>query len=307
MTRIITYCIDAKSNDLKIRTYLHRLGYSHQNLIELKKDEGCVTVNGLPRLFSDQLREGDLLKVHIREHAAPNAEPSKIPVEIIYEDEDLLVVNKPAGMPVHPSFRNRDNTLANALVWYYARQGQPFVFRCSNRLDQDTSGLTIVSRHYVSASILSEMGARREICREYLAFVTGLITQPEGTINAPLGRKGTSLIEHCVDPAGGVPAITHYRVLSHYRTSCGALKDGVTLVHIQLETGRTHQIRVHMQSIGQPLLGDPLYGSPAPMISRQALHAFRLTFAHPITGEPLSFQSPMPRDMEQIIHTAHLL
>ena len=217
----------------------------------------------------------------------------KLPLDIIYEDEDIIVVNKPAGMPVHPSLNNYRNSLANALMYYYQAQGLPFIFRCTNRLDRDTSGLTVIAKHLVSSSILSALAVKHEITREYLAIVRGVPVPPAGTINAPVGRTGSSLIERKIDFEHGEHAVTHYRVLD--------TKNGHSLVSLILETGRTHQIRVHMKYTGYPLIGDYLYNPDMEHINRQALHSYRLAFRHPVTGEPLEFTAPLPEDMRRVL------
>ncbi len=204
-----------------------------------------------------------------------------------------MVLDKPADMPIHPSMKNYENSLANGLAWYFASQNIPFVFRCINRLDRDTTGLTIIAKHMVSGGILSVMAARREISREYLAIVSGTGMPPEGTVDAPLGRKPGSAIERMVDFEHGERAVTHYRVLQE--------KNGCSLISLHLETGRTHQIRVHMKYLGYPLIGDFLYYPDKTLISRQALHSCRLEFSHPITGQPMVFTSPLPEDMQQVL------
>ena len=276
----------------RISSYLRSKGFSRQNLVELKKYPESVLLNGRAAHFNARLNDGDLLTIRIRETHEPTVKPVQLPVNILYEDEDLFVVEKPAGMPTHPSFANYDNTLANAMTWYCRDQDPPFVFRCSNRLDRDTSGLTIVARHFVSASMLSQMGVQHRIQRNYLAIVRGTPVPSSGTIDAPLGRKPGSILERTVDP-DGEPAVTHYRVI---RT-----KDDCSLVSLVLETGRTHQIRIHMKSIGYPLIGDYLYNPDYSRIHRQALHSSRLVFEHPITGRLICLESPLPEDMQWIL------
>jgi len=240
------------------------------------------------------LATGDILTVHIQENeSSPNIPPVELPLSIIYEDEDILVVNKPAGMPIHPSLNNYENSLANGLMWYYTEQRKPFIFRCTNRLDRDTSGLTVIAKHLISSSILSSMGARHEIKREYLAIVRGSVTPPSGTIDAPLARTGSSMIERKVDFKHGERAVTHYKVVEE--------KNGHSLVSLILETGRTHQIRVHMQYLGFPLVGDYLYNPDMEYIHRQALHSWKLSFIHPITKEPMEFTAELPKDMKNIL------
>ncbi len=208
-----------------------------------------------------------------------------------------MVINKPAGMPIHPSMNNYYNSLANALAYYFEQQNCPFVFRCINRLDRDTSGLTIVAKHYVSAGMLSAMIANKAtsgITREYLAIAKGSVRPLEGTITAPLGRKEGSIIERTVDFENGESAVTHYRVLDE--------KNGHSLVSLILETGRTHQIRIHMKYLGYPLIGDYLYNPDMEQIQRQALHAWKLSFVHPITGEKMQFTAPLPEDMAAVLY-----
>ena len=294
MERIITYTIDSASAGLRIEQYLRRRGYSYQNLTQLKKMRESILINGVWSYMRTQLKNGDILTVHIQEpESSPNIPPVKLPLDIVYEDEDIVVVNKPAGMPVHPSLNNYENSLANGLMYYYQEQGKPFIFRCTNRLDRDTSGLTVVAKHMVSSSILSSMGMRHEITREYLAIVRGALNPSEGTIDAPIGRTGSSLIERKIDFENGERAVTHYRVVEE--------QNGHSLVSLILETGRTHQIRVHMKYIGHPLVGDYLYNPDMEYIDRQALHSHRLSFTHPVTGEKMEFTAPLPADMRKIL------
>ena len=294
MERIITYTIDSASAGLRIEQYLRRRGYSYQNLTQLKKMRESILINSVWSYMRTQLKNGDILTVHIQEpESSPNIPPVKLPLDIVYEDEDIIVVNKPAGMPVHPSLNNYENSLANGLMYYYQEQGKPFIFRCTNRLDRDTSGLTVVAKHMVSSSILSSMGMRHEITREYLAIVRGALKPSEGTIDAPIGRTGSSLIERKIDFENGERAVTHYRVVEE--------QNGHSLISLILETGRTHQIRVHMKYIGYPLVGDYLYNPDMEYIDRQALHSHRLSFTHPVTGEKMEFTAPLPTDMRKIL------
>ena len=293
MERIITYHIDARAGGLRTEQFLRRRGYSCQNLTQLKKMPESILINGVWSYMRTPLSAGDTLTVHIREtESSPNIPPVDLPLCIVYEDEDIIVVNKPAGMPVHPSLNNYMNSLANALMYYYQQQGKPFIFRCTNRLDRDTSGLTVVAKHMVSSGILSAMTARHKIRREYLAIVRGHVTPPSGTIDAPIGRAGTPLIERRIDFEHGERAVTHYRVVKE--------KNGHSLVSLVLETGRTHQIRVHMKYLGFPLVGDYLYNPDMEYIQRQALHSHSLSFRHPITGEDLKFTADLPEDMLRI-------
>lgn len=297
MRRKLYYEVKEGEVGMPLKVFLRRLGFSTQNMIELKKRPESVLVKDAPVYLTYRLQEGDTITIQIiEEETSPNIEPVELPLDIVYEDEDILVLNKPAGMPIHPSQNNRNNSLGNAVVWYYRQRGIPFVFRCINRLDRDTSGLTIIAKHMVSAGILSGMAARKGIqgiTREYLAIVSGRPNPPEGTIDAPLGRKPGSIIERMVDYEQGERAVTHYRVVKELQKH--------SLVLLTLETGRTHQIRIHMKHIGCPLIGDYLYHPDMKYISRQALHACRLAFPHPITGEAMEFMAPLPQDMRKIV------
>lgn len=294
MNRNIDYIIDEDSAGLRVEQFLRRKRYSGQNLSEIKRMPKSILVNGVHYYMRQELSTGDHLQVRICE--TKNSEkipPTNLPLDIIYEDEDLLVLNKPAGMPIHPSLNNYTNSIANALAYYFQSQGKPFIFRCCNRLDLDTSGLTIVSKHLVSGSILSDMTKYREVHREYLAIARGSVTPSEGTIQAPLGRKEGTIIERTVDWEHGEDAVTHYKVVKE--------ANGHSLVSLRLETGRTHQIRIHMKYLGYPLIGDYLYNPDMEYMTRQALHSHHMEFTHPITGEHMSFTATLPEDMARVM------
>lgn len=292
MERIFEYQISSTEEGRKLGDFLREKGYSRQLLRQLKETENGLLRNGQPTFMTIALKNGDRIRVRLLEKAEGSEAimPAPLPFEIVYEDEDLLVINKPADMPIHPSFQNHGNTLADALTWHYQQQGKEFVYRCINRLDRDTTGLLIVAKHQLSASILSDMVRKREIHREYLAIVEG-IPPEKGTISAPIGRKEGSAILREVNFETGEPARTHFTRLE--------TRNGLSLVSLKLETGRTHQIRVHMGYIGCPLIGDYLYYPDHTRINRQALHSYRLSFFHPITGKALSFTAPLPEDMER--------
>lgn len=323
--REIRYEIPGHSCGQKISSFLKTKGYSEQNLVNLKKDGQSIRVNGVCVHQNEVLLEGDVLTVQIRElNTSERIVPAELPLDIVYEDEDLMVVNKPAGMPVHPSRGNFDNSLGNALAWRCAQRGERFVFRCVNRLDRDTSGLTIVAKHMVSAAMLSRMVAGKAeeggVRREYLAVVEGTPSPKKGTVCAPIARRESRCLEREVDFVRGDRAVTHYEVLEEYEDR--------SLVALVLETGRTHQIRVHMKYLGHPLLGDFLYHPRYAAnqtdrireehirdflqkqsvydIRRQALHAHRLSFRHPVTGDDIVLSVPMPEDMRALLRSRHV-
>lgn len=294
MNRTISYTMPSSYEGHKISEYLHNRGYSNPNLCTLRHTEGAILLNGQTVFMNTRLKEGDVITVNICEtEVSEKIPPVDLPFPIIYEDEDLVVVNKPSDMPIHPSMKNYYNTLGNAAAWYFAQQGKPFVYRCVNRLDRDTTGLTIIAKHMVSCSILYDAVADRRIERTYFAIVEGEDLQDEGTIDLPLGRAAESVVERTVDFEHGDRAVTHYHVEKR--------GSGLSLVTLYLETGRTHQIRVHMKAIGHPLIGDWLYNPQDTHMTRQALHAGVLTFPHPMTGELLTFRAPIPEDMQKII------
>lgn len=294
MKRIFNYTVTAEYHKCTLLSFLKDNNYSASTITHLKRTENGMQVNGEWTTVRHILSDGDTVTILLVEDAASeNIVPTALPLSIVYEDEDLMVVNKTANMPIHPSQGNYDNTLANAVAHYYTQKGEPFVYRCINRLDRDTTGLLIIAKHMHSAGILSGMVAKREIHREYLAIAEGLVPS-EGSIHAPIARVDGSTIERCVDMENGETAITHYKCIDY--------KNGHSLVSLKLETGRTHQIRVHMKHIGHPLPGDFLYNPNYDVIKRQALHSHRLSFLHPITGQQMDFTAPLPEDMSTIIY-----
>ena len=293
MKRIFKYTISIEHNNHTLLSFLKDKHYSSQIITHLKRTENGILLNGKWGRVRDVLHAGDKLTVQlIEDDSSENIVPTNLPLHIVYEDEDILVVNKPADMPIHPSQGNYDNTLANAVAYYYQQKNETFTYRCINRLDRDTTGLLIIAKHMYSGSLLSEMVANREIHREYLAIATGEVPK-EGTIIAPICRVDGSTIERHVDELQGDYASTHYKSLAY--------NNGFSLVSLKLETGRTHQIRVHMKHIGHPLPGDFLYNPDYSVIGRQALHSHKLGFKHPITGEDMEFVADLPEDMKSII------
>lgn len=292
MERILEYRIVKADEGKTIKDFLLQSGFSGQNIVELKKIPRSILLNGVWEYVTCRVKENDELRIHIMEdESSEKIPPVELTFPVVYEDEDIIVIDKPADMPIHPSLNNYDNTLGNAAAYYFAKQNKPFIFRCINRLDRDTTGLTILAKHMVSCSILQSDMMERKISREYLAIVEGTFEETEGIIDVPIGRKDGSTIERMVDSENGERAVTHYKVLEQ--------KENVAMVALTLETGRTHQIRVHMTSIGHPLIGDFLYNPDNKEMDRQALHAWHLSFVHPITKETMNLEAPIPKDMVQ--------
>ncbi|GAB5616526.1 RluA family pseudouridine synthase [Faecalimonas canis] len=292
MKRIFTYTISEEFENSTLLSFLKAECYSSPVITHLKRTENGILLNGCWARVRDILHKNDILTITLLEtDSSDNIVPVPLPLNIIYEDEDLMVINKPADMPIHPSQNNYENTLANAVAYYFSQQGIPFVYRCINRLDRDTTGLLILAKHMYSASLLSDMVKNRFIHREYIAIADGNVND-EGIIDAPIARVKDSTIEREVNFTDGDFARTHYKCLKR--------KNGYSLVSLKLETGRTHQIRVHMKYIGHALLGDFLYNPDYTFMKRQALHSYRLTFTHPITKEKLTFTAPLPPDMKRL-------
>lgn len=221
-----------------------------------------------------------------------NIIPKEMNLDIIYEDNWLLVINKPAGITIHPSILHFDNSLSNGVRFYFDKIGLNKKIRPVNRLDKDTSGLVIFAKCEYIQECLSLQMKEGIFEKEYLCLVSGTFNQKAGTINLPIARKEGSIMERCIDEKGK-QAITHYKVLKEF--------ENYSLVQCTLETGRTHQIRLHMSSIGHPLLGDTLYGTSSPLISRQALHSYKIKFIHPITKKELELTAKIPQDIKNCI------
>lgn len=290
MERQILYIID---KDYKsISDFLKSKGYTSSNIVELKKYENGIVLNGTWAYMNQKPAILDRLLVRVCEYKkSENILPVFIKLDIKYEDEDIVVVNKPSGMPIHPSLNNYENSMANALMYCYREKN--FVFRCINRLDRDTTGLTVVAKHFLSAGILNTSMQKREIKRVYNAIVEddGSLTE-RGTVDAPIAREDNTLIKRKVS-SEGQRAITHFKVLKRL--------NGASLIELRLDTGRTHQIRVHMNYIGHPLVGDYLYNERYydKENVRPLLHSKSLSFIHPITGENLYLECELPKDFKE--------
>ena len=289
MDRIFHYQITENEQDTTVLDFLRKKGFSRHILSSMKADKEALTRNGQRIGGREQLLAGDHFRVRLLETIdSDGIVPVSMPLSILYEDEDILVINKPADMPVHPSIGNYTNTLANGVAAYLDAKDEHSPFRCINRLDRDTSGALILAKNAFSAAVLSTQMRNRQIRRTYLAVVEG-ITPPNGTISAPISRVDDSVIERHVDFLHGEPAVTHYERLE--------TKNEHSLLEIHLETGRTHQIRVHMGYIGHPLPADYLYHPEYDCFKRQPLHSLQLEFRHPVTDKSMCLLAPVPEDM----------
>ena len=258
-------------------------------------NDGHVTVNGQAVKPKYKVQAGDKISLVKPEPQSLELTPENIPLDIVYEDDDVIVVNKPQGMVVHPAPGHPDHTLVNALLYHSPLSTINGTFRPGivHRIDKDTSGLLMVAKNDLAHQSLAEQLRNKTNKREYLALVYGQIKEDEGTIDAPLGRNPQDRKKQAV-VKGGRHAVTHFKVMKRY--------DNFTLVKCILETGRTHQIRVHMKYIGHPLVGDPLYG-PRKVIGKngQFLHAALLGFKHPRTGKEMIFEAPLPENFQKML------
>ena len=267
-------------------------------------ENGCVTVNGKAAGKSVRIAGGETVCVELPEAEEPEARPEDIPLDIVYEDGDVIVVNKPVGMVVHPAPGNPDGTLVNALLAHCggSLSGINGVIRPGivHRIDKDTSGLLIVAKNDNAHRVLAAQIKDHSFTREYEAVVYGNLKTDEGTVDAPIGRHPTKRKQMAIQGAAARPAVTHYRVIARY--------EGFTHVALRLETGRTHQIRVHMASIGHPIAGDPVYGPKKAIASLhgQCLHARKIGFVHP-DGRFLSFDSELPAYFTDFLKTLRRL
>lgn len=254
------------------------------------KHSGTFAINGiLTNAARSIVKNGDVISYDILRPS--NIEPENIPLDIRYEDDWLLIVNKPAGMLVHPTTKEPHGTLGNALMHYYQQKNTMHAFHPVHRLDRDTSGLVLIAKEPQIQYKLSPKG-QKLFTRDYLAIVKGGIMPPAGIIDAPIARSLPSIILRKVAP-DGKPARTHYQTIS--------TNNGLSFIKLRLETGRTHQIRVHMAHINHPLIGDDLYGGDPDIITRQALHAYKLQFIHPISQQMIVVTAPLPADMRRVL------
>ena len=258
--------------------------------------EGAVTCQGDPIRANYKVKAGDQLVIQVPEPESLDLEPEDIPLTIVYQDQDVAVINKPQGMVVHPSAGHPNGTLVNALLYHMTDLSsindvvRPGIV---HRIDKDTSGLLMIAKNDHAREALAKQLKDKTSLRKYVALVHGNISHEKGTINAPIGRSKVNRKMQAVQE-DGKPAVTHFTVLERF--------DQFTLVELQLETGRTHQIRVHMQYIGFPLAGDPVYGPKKTLKGNgQFLHAKLLGFTHPTTGESMVFEAPLPELFEETL------
>lgn len=287
-----TYEIDKEYNGLELGKYLReKLLMSRKGVIKVKKS-GSLKVNGEQVHTDIILKTGDTVEFELPDKNSENILPEYMQLDIIFEDDYMIVINKAAGIPTHPSRNHYTDTLANGLMYYWMEEGRNITIRPVNRLDRNTSGLVLFAKSSHIQQLMSRDSYKDNITKEYLAVVQGVVEADSGTIDEPIARERLQSIKRIVRE-DGARAVTHYRVLERYEDS--------SLLSIVLETGRTHQIRVHMAHLGHPLLGDELYGGSQERIKRHALHAYKIKMLHPIENSMLNFAAELPIDMLNIV------
>ncbi|AXN40211.1 MULTISPECIES: RluA family pseudouridine synthase [Peribacillus] len=289
----LTWSVSEEDSGSLLREFLSKYDISKRALTDIKFKGGLIKVNGLEVTVRERIKTGDSVTVIFPpEQASEGLLPEPIPLLVRYEDEFVLVVVKPPSMNTIPSREHPNGSLANGLAGYYKKMGIHATIHIVTRLDRDTSGLVLIAKHRHIHHLLSEQQKSGQVKRRYQAIAEGLVNGPKGMIEAPIGRKSTSIIEREVREDGRY-ACTLFEVLAQTET--------YTFLNLELLTGRTHQIRVHMAHIGHPLAGDDLYGGHREMIARQALHCFELKFLHPFTKKVMLFQEKLPQDMIHLL------
>lgn len=297
MTEVVfTHRVTEEENGKMLQQVLQNKFRFSRKMLRRLRSRRFVTVNGEIRYFSSRVSTDDKILIRIEEEEELYMEPEEMELDIIHEDEDLIVVNKPAGLVVHPTRGHPTGTLANGLLYHWKQRGESRKIRPVTRLDKDTSGIMVLAKHAYAHGFLAQQMRKKHYERYYLAIVDGEMDKTEGTIDLPIGQREEMGIQREIIPVeeGGDEAITHYRVEEQLK--------GATLLRLWLETGRTHQIRLHLSAIGYPILGDSLYHpKPHPLIARQALHAVCLRLRHPRSGEWRSWSAPIPEDYQYLL------
>ncbi|WP_129689366.1 RluA family pseudouridine synthase [Gottfriedia acidiceleris] len=287
--------IGVEHKNQTVESYLKNVWQFPKKLLhELRMAKGC-RINGEIKSWNTILISGDQVEMQLFIEEDYGVIPQEQSIEICYEDEHLLIANKPFGVDTHPNEKGQLNTLANGVAFHFLENGLKTKVRHIHRLDKDTTGGVVFAKHALSSAILDSMLSQRKIKRTYTAIVEGNVKSPKGTINEAIGRDRHHPTRRRVSPKGD-NAITHYKKIKYIS------KLNVTILECQLDTGRTHQIRVHLSFLGHPLIGDLLYGGKQKLLNRQGLHASNVQFTHPFTKDSLSIHIPFPSDIKQILN-----
>lgn len=288
----LTYVVTNSDESIK-QILKNKFNMSDRFILKLKSSNS-IYINGVPVFINYKIQVNDILTIieNSKEDSSNIVPNSNIKLNILYEDDFLLIVDKPSNLPVHPSILHYEDSLSNAVKYYFDKIDLYKKIRPVNRLDKDTSGIVIFAKNeYIQECLVKQM-KQNVFKKKYLAVLSGILEKDSGTISAPIARKNDSIIEREIREDGDL-AISHFKVLERF--------NNMTLVEYTLETGRTHQLRVHSKYIGHPIVGDSLYGLQSPLISRQALHAYEVSFVHPINKEKMLIHSDLPNDIKKLI------
>ncbi|MGE6630784.1 RluA family pseudouridine synthase [Bacillus sp. NPDC077027] len=291
--QILRFQVSEGQTETSLNQWLKTEVHASKPIIQYWMEQQKIRLNHKHAHHASKVSAGDMITIDVFESETSDVTPEYGELDILFEDEHLLIVQKPSGRPTHPNEKGQTGTLANLVAFHYQANGEEKRVRHIHRLDQDTSGTVVFAKHRLAHAILDRMLAEKDIKRIYVALVDGVIRQKKGTIQAAIGRDKHHAVRHRVSPTGQ-KAITHFRVLAKSK------RYDTTMVELQLETGRTHQIRVHLSSIGHPLIGDILYGGSSKWLDRCALHSKQVAFKHPFTGEQLVIEAPLPQDLSEL-------
>lgn len=288
-----SFRVSSEGNRLQVADYMTGfLGFSSRKSKKLIKEKR-VRINGKVGYWDNRLKDGDLLEIDLTEEGRQRITPENIPLSIVYEDQYILAVNKPPFMLVHPTPNHQEGTLLNAAAYHFSNHGDQIALRLLNRLDMNTSGLVIIPKSSEMHSKLGEMMKNRQIKKYYTAIVEGVLTPEKGVIDKPIGKDTEDPIKRKVTEAGQ-KAITIYETVEELK--------GYSVLKLELITGRTHQIRVHLNHLGHPIVGDSLYGRETELIGRQALHASEMEFVHPVDGHLLKLRAELAADIMGLLN-----